>query len=67
MQITIEIKDEKRAKKFLDFLKEIPFLEIENYPIHKKSKKLPNEFYNPVKSKEYLTFNRDEIYDECIR
>jgi len=67
MHITIEIKDEQRAKKFLDFLKEIPFLEIENSSAHKKNKKLPDEFYKPIKTKEYLTFNRDEIYEERIR
>ncbi len=69
MKLTINIKNESKAKLFIKFLKEIPYVEIENSSkseMANRKMKLPAEFFKPIKVDNYLNLNREEIYEDRI-
>lgn len=70
MQVLINIQDNAKALKFLEFIKELSFLEIqkiyESNP-ETKNKKLPSEFFNPIKVDNFTKLDREEIYAEILR
>jgi len=70
MQVLININDKAKALKFLEFIKELSFLEIQKiYETNPepKNRKLPNEFFNPIKVDDFKKLDRQEIYAEILR
>lgn len=47
-QIVISIKNESKAKKFIDFLKQIDFLDIEEVSVEKKISNIKNDIVKSV-------------------
>ena len=69
MKLIINIKNDEKLKKFIDFIKEIPYVEIEEDDMiqtFKGKNKLPETFYKPLKVKKMQKFNREEIYEDSI-
>jgi len=69
MKVTINIKSESKAKKFIKLLDEIPYVEVEKSFKLKKvihSTVLPSEYSKPIKADSYTKFNREEIYEDRI-
>ena len=69
MKVTINIKSETKAKKFLKLLNEIPYVEVEktgNTKNFKSLTSLPREYAKPLHADSYKKFNRDEIYEDRI-
>lgn len=68
MKLVIEIKNKAKAKKFIELMHEIPYVELKKSvqkPLTHR-KKLPEEFYKPLKVKKYIKLNRDEIYENGL-
>ena len=67
MKLVLDIKNENKARKLIEFLKDIPYVEIEKGMDQKpanKIKKLPAEFNRPLTVKEYIHIPREEMHED---
>ncbi len=69
MKLVLDIKNENKARKLIEFLKDIPYVEIEKGMEQRpanKIQKLPAEFKKPLTVKKYIHIPREEIYEDRL-
>jgi len=69
MKLLVNIKNSTKAQQIIKLLNEIPYVEVEyknaRKPV-KLKKVLPREFREPLKTKSYHSFHREEIYEDIL-
>jgi hypothetical protein len=65
--LMLHISDDSKVQLFMNFMREIRFVRIEEIeqPVSKTKKmtELPQSVLNPVRVKQFRMYSRDELYD----